>query len=108
MTGAGVMKGVGGEVGGCVSGKAVVGTVVQPLPEVMQQYCCCSADHRFCQFMKPASQSNGSDVVPMMESNQSNRGRRSKRLRRQHPVIIQVKSLLGRTTSKSPPWPTYW
>merc|ERR1712050_267722 len=99
---------VGGGVGGCVgAGSNVAGCVVaQPLPMVVQQYSCCAGDQADSQFMKPDSQSyNPVETLPV--NNQSKRGISSKRLRRQHVVIRHVKSLLGRTASKSPPQPTY-
>jgi hypothetical protein len=108
VSGGCVKNGVGGDVGAGVSGKAVDGTVVQPLPVVIQQYSCCSADHKLCQFTKPSSQLKGKEVVPIIESNHSKRGISNSKLRRQQVVMMQVKSLLERTTSKSPPHPTYW
>jgi len=51
-------------------------------------------------------QSYGWDVdVP--DRSQHNSGISNRRLRRQQLVMMQVKSLLGRITSKSPPKPTY-
>jgi len=93
--------GVGGAVG-VVSGKAVV---AHPTPVVMQQYCCCSSDHNNFQFATPLVQSNGSEVVnnPDRSHHKSNSNRGSK----QHVVMMQVKSLRGLITSKSPPQPTY-
>merc|ERR1719282_1964804 len=46
-------------------------------------------------------------VEPMPAINHSSRGINNNRLKRQQLVMMQVKSLLGRTTSKSPPQPTY-
>merc|ERR1719220_3242519 len=57
--------------------------------------------------MKPASQSYGSEVDPNPDSNQSSRGSSRSKLNKQQLVMMQVKSLLGRTVSKSPPAPTY-
>merc|ERR1712242_16622 len=103
--------GVGGGVGGTVrggSGRAVAGRVVaQPLPMVLQQKSCCAWDHVVSHIENPASQSYGSDVDPNPDSNQRSRGSNSSRLSKQQLVMMQVKSLLGRTTSKSPPAPMY-
>jgi len=106
--GGGVGGKVGGGVGGCVgAGSNVAGCVMMhPLPMVVQQYSCCAGDQADSQFMKPDSQSY-SPVETVLDNNQSKRGISSKRLRRQHVVIRHVKSLLGRTASKSPPQPTY-
>jgi len=104
--GGGTVKGgVGGGVGGAVgvvSGNAVVR---HPTPVVMQQYSCCSSDHRSFQFATPALQSNGKEVVNRPDSNHHNR--RRSRGSRQHAVMMQVKSRLCLITSKSPPQPTY-
>merc|ERR1719429_426671 len=54
----------------------------------------------------PALQSYGWEVDVPDRSQHSN-GISNRRLRRQQPVMMQVKSLLGRTTSKSPPKPVY-
>jgi len=99
--GGGVGGGVGGAVG-VVSGKAVV---AHPTPVVMQQYSCCSSDHRSFQLATPVLQSNGREVVNKLERShhKSNSSRGSK----QHVVIMQVKSLRDLMTSKSPPHPTY-
>jgi hypothetical protein len=53
------------------------------------------------------SQSKGSELDELGHKSQSRRGSNSNRLRRQQPVMMHVKSLLGRTASKSPPHPTY-
>merc|ERR1719411_9210 len=84
-------------------GKAVV---AQPRPTVVQQKSFCAWDHEFsiiAALPKPASQSKGRDEDEP-ESNQQSKGISNKRLREQ---MTHVKSLLGRTTSKSPPHPTY-
>jgi len=108
--GGGVGGGVGNGVGGIVgtgAGITVGGTVAQPRPTVAQQKSFCAWDHGNCVVApKPASQLNGSDVdVP--DSSQQSRGMSNSRLRRQQLVKMQVKSLLGLMTSKSPPCPTY-
>jgi len=95
-----VGNGVGGGGGGVVLGRAVV----QPLPIVWQQNCCWAGDQLVSHISKPASQSYGSEVgVP--EHSHRRSGIRSNKLKRQHVVIRQVKSLRGR--AKSPPQPTY-
>merc|ERR1712045_57788 len=104
--GGGVGKGVGGTVTGG-SGRAVTGRVVaQPLPIVLQQKSCCAWDHVVSHIENPASQSYGSDV-DTPDSSQASSGSKSSKLSKQQPVIIQVKSLRGRTVSKSPPAPMY-
>merc|ERR1719464_1826622 len=106
----GVGGGVGNGVGGTViggSGRAVAGrVVVHPLPMVLQQKSCCAWDHAVSHIGKPSSQSYGS-VVPTPDNNQRSNGSNSSKLNKQQLVMMQVKSLLGRTTSKSPPAPTY-
>jgi uncharacterized protein YcfJ len=104
--GGGVGNGVGGTVG-VVSGNAVAGTVVaHPRPTVMQQKSFCSWDHRESKSMKPSLQSKRFEVDEVKhDKSQQSRGINNK-LKRQQLVIKQVKSLLGRTTSKSPPQPT--
>jgi len=109
---------VGGGVGGAVMGNGVGGGVIgsgagravmrQPLPTVEQQKFCCACDHivSHCPVANPASQSNGSDV-DRPDNNHMSKGSSNKRLRRQQVVMRQVKSRLGRTTSKSPPAPMY-
>jgi len=86
-------------------GKAVVDCVVHPTPAVMQQYSFCSVDHIIFQLPTPLVQSYGSVEVKRLErshqSNNSNNGTRKQR------EMMQVKSLRGRATSKSPPQPTY-
>merc|ERR1719384_913190 len=80
--------------------------VAQPRPTVVQQKSFCAWDHEFsiiAALPKPASQSNGRDEDEP-DSSQQSKGMSNKRLLRQ---MMQVKSLLGRTTSKSPPHPTY-
>jgi len=108
--GGGVGGGVGNGVGGTVtggSGRAVAGRVVaQPLPMVLQQKSCCAGDHAVSHIENPASQSYGS-VDPTPDSNQANRGSSNNKLNKQQLVMMQVKSLRGRTVSKSPPAPTY-
>jgi len=103
--------GVGGGVGGTViggSGRAVAGRVVaHPLPMVLQQKSCCAWDHAVSHIENPASQSYGSEVDPNPDNNQANRGSNSNKLNKQQLVMMQVKSLRGRTVSKSPPAPTY-
>jgi len=100
-----VTGGVGGGVGGAVgvvSGKAVV---AQPIPVVMQQYCCCSSDHKSLQLATPWLQSKGKDVVNSPDNNHHRRSRSNGN--KQHVVMMQVKSLRRLITSKSPPQPTY-
>merc|ERR1719394_2005843 len=95
--GGGVGNGVGGTVTGG-SGRAVAGRVVaHPLPIVLQQKSCCAWDHVVSHIENPASQSYGSEV-DTPDNNKANR---------QQLVMMQVKSLRGRTVSKSPPAPTY-
>ena len=101
-----VGKGVGGTVGE-VFGRAVVGRVVHPRPAEMQHQSCFSLDHKVAQLAKPSLQSKGRDVVEIPDKSQYKKGSKSSRLRRQQPVMMQVKSRLGRTTSKSPPRPMY-
>jgi len=104
--GGGVGKGVGGNVTGG-SGKAVAGrVVVHPLPIVLQQKSCCAWDHAVSHIENPASQSYGS-VLAVPDSSQHNSGSNSNKLNRQQLVMMQVKSRLGRTVSKSPPAPIY-
>jgi len=71
----------------------------------MQQYCIFSSDHNNFQLATPWLQSKGKDVVNKPDS--SHHRRRSRRGSKQHVVMMQVKSLLCFTTSKSPPQPTY-
>merc|ERR1719491_1500640 len=117
LAGGGGGGGVGGGVGGAVMGNGVgrgaigcAGSAVtmQPLPTVEQQKFCCACDHivSHCPLANPASQSNGSDVE-RPDNNQQSKGISNRRLRRQQVVRRQVKSRLGRTTSKSPPAPMY-
>jgi len=108
MVDGGVGGGVGGDVGngvggtvGVVSGRAVV---LQPLPIVEQQNSCWAGDQVVSHCAKPDSQSYGSEVgVP--DNSHRRSGIKSNKLKRQHVVIRQVKSLRGR--AKSPPQPTY-
>jgi len=104
--GGGVGNGVGGTVG-VVSGNAVAGMVVaQPRLTVIQQKSFCSWDQRLSKSMKPSLQSNRFDVDEVKQDrSQQSKGINNK-LNKQQLVIMQVKSLLGRTTSKSPPHPT--
>jgi len=117
--GGGVGGGVGGRVAGWVMGKGVGGGTVgctgsavvrQPMPTVEQQKFCCAIDHRVSKSANGTapgtSQLNGSDV-DRPDSNQQSKGISNKRLKRQQVVMRQVKSRLGRTTSKSPPAPMY-
>jgi len=100
-----VTGGVGGGVGGCVGVVAGKAVVEHPTPVVMQQYCCCSSDHRSFQFATPWLQSKGREVVNKPDSSHHNSSK--SRGSKQHEVIIQVKSLRGLAMSKSPPHPTY-
>merc|ERR1719266_1948553 len=76
------------------------------MPTLAQQksFCCC--DHMFRSNPGAAMQSYIS-VEPMPANNQSSRGINNNRLKRQQLVMMHVKSLRGRTTSKSPPNPMY-
>jgi len=85
-----------------VSGFVASDVVLHPTPAVAQQNCCCASDQEDSQFMAPVVQSYSAP-----EHNHNNSGNNRSRLRRQHDVMRQVKSLRGRTASKSPPHPTY-
>jgi len=82
--------------------------VGQPTFMVLQQksFCCCVQTVVAAGDVKPMEQSK-MPVVAGPESNHNNRGSSRSKLNKQHVVMRHVKSLFGRTASKSPPQPTY-
>jgi len=107
IVGGKVGKGVGGEVGLEVGKTVLGGAVGQPRAKLLQQNSDLLWDHSTSKFAKPSSQSKGREVEDNPDNSQHKSGIRNNKLNKQHVVIKQVKSRRGRTTSKSPPHPTY-
>lgn len=87
-------------------GAAVV-VALQARSTIWQQKTCFEMDHASLQSWYPVSQSNGGALVAGVERSQSSSNNESSKQHRELPIIRQLRWLLGRAMSKSPPSPTY-